>query len=234
MGRSIFAPLSLIFLAASIVFLFFVILAGETPSSPFKSTYFLSADTSGISGARPVSQWTYLRICGEGNTDCSRAWPDPPVGWAWSKDPTGPNLPEKLIGSYGNGTTSYTLFYLWRFGWAIYLLALLSSIVTFFTSFLGFCGRIGSAVAGLAAAISFSLLTIAAVLMTVTFVKMRNQFLAVGRDASIGVYAFGFTWAAWALLFTSTILFCLRSFAKRAGSGAAPDAGGNQVKEEYP
>lgn len=117
------APISLIFLGGTVVLLFFVVLSGITRISPLRQTYFLSADTSGISGARPISQWTYFRICDEDNADCSRSWPDPPVGWAWSKNPTGDRLPEHIIGSYGNGTTSQQYFYLWRFGWVFYLLA---------------------------------------------------------------------------------------------------------------
>ncbi|KAI1824360.1 SUR7/PalI family-domain-containing protein [Xylaria intraflava] len=236
------APLSLLFLATSILFLFFVILSGTTRVSPFRQSYFLSADTSGISGARPVSQWTYFHICGEGNTDCSRAWPDPPVGWAWSKNPTGPNLPQKLIGTYGGGTTSYVYYYLWRFGWVLYLLALLSTVLAFFTSFLAFFGRLGSAIAGAISTVALLLLTIAASLMTATFVKMRDQFNAAGRSAHIGVRPFAFTWAAWALLFASTVLFCIRARTKKdrlvsrnrsARSRLSHDVGSHRVKEEY-
>jgi hypothetical protein len=42
-----------------------------------------------------------------------------------------------------------------------------------------------------------------------TFVKMRNVFRSDGRDASIGKWAFGFGWGAWAALLVSTVLFCL-------------------------
>ena len=52
------APLglaALILLAASLLFLWFVILAGVSDVTPLKHTYFLQADTDGITGARPVS-----------------------------------------------------------------------------------------------------------------------------------------------------------------------------------
>jgi hypothetical protein len=220
---SFLAPLSLIFLAGSIVLLFFVILSGVTHTSPLRQTYFLSADTSGITGARDVSQWTFFHICGRGNTDCSRAFPDPPVGWAWSGRPTGSNLPTRLIGSYGSHTTSFYYFYMWRFGWVFYLIALFFTVFAFFTGFIACCGRLGSAIAGLTTSVALFFLTIAASLMTATFVKMRNQFHSVGRDASIGQYAFGFTWGAWAALFISMVLF----FAGIRGSKDTYSSGGS-------
>ncbi|KAI0487631.1 SUR7/PalI family-domain-containing protein [Xylaria cf. heliscus] len=210
MGRSRipFAPISLLFLAGTIVLLFFVILSGITRTSPLRQTYFLSADTSGISGARPTSQWTFFRICGEDNTDCSRSWPDPPIGWAWSKDPTGDNLPTRLIGSYGDGTTSEQYFYLWRFGWVFYLLALIFSVFAFGTGFLACFGRLGHAIAATVSFVALLFHTVAAALMTATFVRMRDQFNVAGRSARLGEYAFGFTWGAWAALFIATALFC--------------------------
>ncbi|KAI3327349.1 SUR7/PalI family-domain-containing protein [Xylariaceae sp. AK1471] len=206
-SNSFLAPLSLLFLGGSIVLLFFVILSGVTHISPLRQTYFLSADTSGISGARSISQWTYFHICGEGNTDCSHAWPDPPVGWAWSGNPTGSNLPTSLIGSHGGHTTSFYYFYMWRFGWVFYLIALFFTVVAFFTGFVACFGRLGSVIAGLMSSVALFFLTIAASLMTATFVKMRDHFQSVGRSASIGQWAFGFTWGAWAAIFIATVLF---------------------------
>ncbi|KAI1436414.1 SUR7/PalI family-domain-containing protein [Xylaria sp. CBS 124048] len=237
-----FAPLSLPFLAGSIVLLFFVVLSGITSSPPFHQTYFLSADTTNITGARPVSQWTYFRICGEDNSNCSAAWPDPPIGWAWSKDPTGPNLPTKLIGAYGDGTTSYVYFYLWRFGWVLYLLALFATILAFFIGFAAVINRVRAYIAALVSAISLLLLTFAASLMTATFVRMRDQFIAAGREAHIGVYAFGFTWAAWVLALASFVLLFLLARTRvvtrmrrnqSVRSRPSHDVGGHRIKEEY-
>ncbi|TRX98566.1 hypothetical protein FHL15_000640 [Xylaria flabelliformis] len=242
------APISLIFLAGASVLLFFVILSGITRTSPLRQTYFLSADTSGISGARPTTQWTYFRICGESNSDCSRSWPDPPVGWAWSKDPTGDRLPQRIIGSYGDGTTSEQYFYLWRFGWVFYLLALVFTVFSFFTGFVACFGRLGHAIAGLMTFVALFFHTVAAALMTATFVRMRDQFTSAGRSAHIGVYAFGFTWGAWAALFIATVLFCIGIRSKKddhvtsgsrwgrkrsVRSRRSYDLGNHRVKEEY-
>ncbi|KAI0426930.1 SUR7/PalI family-domain-containing protein [Xylaria sp. FL1042] len=242
------APLSLIFLGGATVLLFFVVLSGVTRTSPLRQTYFLSADTSGITGARSVSQWTYFRICGQGNLDCGHSWPDPPVGWAWDKNPTGANLPERLIGSYGGGTTSYTYYYLWRFGWVFYLLSLLFTVLAFFTGFVACCGRLGSAIAGMMSSVALFFHTVAASLMTATFVKMRDQFNSAGRSAQIGKYAFGFTWGAWAALFIATVLFCVGIRGKRDNystggtrwgrkrsvrSRRSYDMGNHRVKDNY-
>ncbi|KAI0118381.1 SUR7/PalI family-domain-containing protein [Nemania sp. FL0031] len=245
--KAALAPLSLVLLAGSVVLLFFVVLAGTTRVTPFRNTYFLSADTSGITGARAISQWTFFRICGAHNTDCSHSWPDPPIGWAWSRNPTGSNLPERLIGSYGGGTTSYSYFYMWRFGWVFYLLALFFTIVSFFTGFLACFGRLGSALAGMMSSVALFFLIIAASLMTATFVRMREQFQSVGRSATLGVWAFGFTWGAVAALLLSTALFWLgiRSGDSPATGGSrwgrkrsvrsrrSYDMGTHRVKEDY-
>ncbi|KAK5633992.1 hypothetical protein RRF57_009706 [Xylaria bambusicola] len=242
------ASLSLIFLGGATVLLFFVVLSGITRTSPLRQTYFLSADTSGISGARDVSQWTYFRICGAGNVDCSHTWPDPPVGYAWDGNPTGANLPERLIGSYGGNTTSQTYYYLWRFGWVFYLLSLFFTVVAFFSGFVACCGRLGSAIAGFMSLVALFVHTVAAALMTATFVRMRDQFNSVGRDARIGTYAFGFTWGAWAALFIATVLFCIGVRGKKDNyssggsrwgrkrsvrSRRSYDIGSHRVKEDY-
>lgn len=84
---------------------------------------------------------------------------------------------------------------------------------------------------------------------------MRNVFAANRREASLGRYAFGFSWGSWAALLLSTVLFCLarrkrhdadgvssssrrrwgwrrRSSATAAGSRKSYD--GRRVKDEYP
>ncbi|KAK3336113.1 SUR7/PalI family-domain-containing protein [Cercophora scortea] len=238
--------ISMIFLAGSIVMLFFVILSGITSTSPLSKTYFLRADTSGITGARAISQWTYFRICGDGNENCSQSWADPPVGYAWSSNPQ--KAPAELVGDHGGDTTSSYYFYMWRFGWVFYLLGLFFEVLTFASGFLALCSRLGSAVSGLVSLIALVFLTVGVSLMTATFVKMRNAFVAVNRDASVGTYAFGFSWGAWAALLISTILFCI---GRHSNKTDAPSSGrrwgrrsrstrsrrsydGRRVKEEYP
>ncbi|KAI1635966.1 SUR7 protein [Biscogniauxia mediterranea] len=238
------ALLSFIFTGGSIVLLFFVILSGVKDTSPLNRTYFLSADTDGITGARQVSQWAYFYICSPGNVDCSGAWPAPPLGWAWSAKPE--NAPAQLIGSYGGNTTSYYFFYLWRFGWVFYLITLIFSIVAFFASIIACCGRLGSAIAGLAALVALAFHSVAVSLMTASFVQMRNAFHSAGRDASLGAYGFGFSWGSWAALFIATVLLCM-GIRGEGGSGRgfrlgrkrsvrsrrSYDLGSRRVKDDY-
>lgn len=82
--------------------------------------------------------------------------------------------------------------------------------------------------------------------------RARNAFLADGRDASLGAWAFGFAWGSWAALLIATVLFCVvgrgrsggrtgtgatssgrkRTWGRRSASTRSYD--GRRVKEEYP
>jgi len=193
--RGALGMVSWVLIAASIVFMFFVILSGVTNTTPLNKTYFLQADTSSISGARPVSQWTYFYICGAGNQNCGKAVPALPFGSAWGSKATG--VPSTLFGHHDGTSTKY--YYLWRFGWVFYLMALVFDVGALFAACLS-CFRIGSGLAGLLAAMAWFWFTLAASLMTAEFVEARNVFRKAGMSAKIGTYAFGWTWGAWACI----------------------------------
>ncbi len=144
--------------------LWFVILSGITTIPPLNKTFFLRAETAGITASRPISQWTYFRVCGDGNTDCGPSYPALPVGWAWGANPQ--NAPADLVGGYGGDTTSYYYWYMWRFGWVFYLLTLFFEVLAFFSGFLACFGRLGSAVCGLVCTIALVLYTVGISLMT--------------------------------------------------------------------
>jgi len=205
--RSGMGAASLILIAGSIVLLFFVVLSGVKHSTPLSKTYFLRADTSSIASARPVSQWTYFYICGEGNTDCGKPVPALPFGYAWVGG--GAGAPAPLVGKHGKGTTSTYFFYLWRFGWVFYLLALVFDVFGFFAALLAPCSRLASGFSGILIACALFWMTLAASLMTATFVKARNDFKNAGMAAKLGRYAFGFTWGAWAAMFLATLFLFL-------------------------
>lgn len=161
------APLGIvgiILLSASLLFLWFVILSGVTSHTPLDKIYFLRADTSGITGARPVTQWTYFFFCGRDNNDCGRPRPAPAFGKAW--DSRAQNVPAGLPGSHGGHTTSFHYYYMWRFGWVFFLITLTFETFAWFASFLSCLGRLGSAVASLLSLISLGFLSLAAALMT--------------------------------------------------------------------
>lgn len=144
--------------------LFFVILGGVRDHTPLRQTYFLQADTSGITGAKDISRWTFYRICGENGQDCDKTHPAMPFGAAWASHATG--APDSMTGKYGRHTTSYYYFYMWRFGWVFYLIALFFEVVAFFSSFLACFGRLGAGIGSLVSATALFFLTIAVSLMT--------------------------------------------------------------------
>lgn len=156
--------MGLILTAISLVLLWFIILSGVTNTAPLDRTYFLRADTSGITGARDITQWNYFYFCGEDNTDCSRARPAPAFGRAWGDNPT--NAPDSLIGDHDHGTTSTKFYYLWRFGWVMFLITLFFETLSFFSGFLACCGRLGAAIAGLLSFVALFFSSVAMSLMT--------------------------------------------------------------------
>lgn len=158
-----FATTAFILLAGSLLLLWFIILSAVTGATPLSHTFFLRADTSNITGARPITQWAFFRICGDGNTNC-RSFADPPIGRAWSSNPTG--APPEIVGNHGGGTTSFHYYYTWRFGWAFYIITLFFEVIALFAGFVACCGRLGAAVAGLATLVALFFNTIAVSLMT--------------------------------------------------------------------
>lgn len=196
---------SMILIAGSIVLLFFVVLSGVKNTTPLNKIWFLQADTSRIAGSgRALSQWTYFYVCGADNQDCGAAVPDLPIGYAWIGGSDG--VPADLVGSHGKDTTSRYYYYMWRFGWIFYLMALVFDVLAFSTSLLAPCSRLASGLSGLILAIALFWMTLAASLMTAVFVKAYNEFRSAGISSSIGRYAFGFTWGAWAAIFLATIM----------------------------
>jgi len=202
-ARGSLGSVSMILIGASILFMFFVILGGVTHHTPLRKTYFLKADTSGIPGARPISQWTYFYVCGDNNANCGSPVPALPVGYAWLGGSS--QAPHGLVGSHGKHTTSFHYYYLWRFGWVFYLLGLLTTVCAFFASLIAPCSRLASGISGILVLNALFWFSFAAAMMTAEFVQMRNEFHHQGRMAKLGRYAFGFTWAAWACLFLATI-----------------------------
>lgn len=154
----------LIFLSTSMLFIWFIILPGVTDDTPFRKTYYLRADTSGITGARDISQWTYFFICGLDNKDCGDAHPAIPFGFAW--DSNAQNVPPGLGGSHGSHTTSFHYFFMWRFGWVFLLMTLFFEVLAFFTAFLACCGRLGAALAFVVSGIALFFYTLAVTIIT--------------------------------------------------------------------
>ncbi|PHH55945.1 SUR7 family protein FMP45 [Ceratocystis fimbriata CBS 114723] len=197
-------------MATSLLFLWFIILSGIANVTPFRKTYFLQADTSGITGARDTSQWTYFWICGRGNHDCGSAHGALPFGYAW--DSYASDVPQGLGGSHGKHTTSHHFWYMWRFGWVFFIITLFFETIALCTSVLACCGRIGSAISSMATGIALFFYAIAVSLMTATFVQARNRFHDAGRSARLGRWSFGFAWAGFAALALAWFCFSANFF----------------------
>ncbi|KAF2488875.1 SUR7-domain-containing protein [Lophium mytilinum] len=215
-SRPIFGIVSLIILAGGILLQFLVILSGAVNSSPENQIYFLEASNIGnIAGARNPSRWTFFAVCGADskghNTNCGKVVPalpfDPPRNFG-----TTMNVPDQFIGTH-------KFFYLSRFMFAFYLIALFFAVCALFTGLLALCSRLGGYLSALTVSVALFFQTLAAALMTAWAVKGRDAFKSGGHSASLGKKAFGFTWGAMACFFIATVLFCLGGAASRDRSG---------------
>ncbi|KAH7381837.1 putative SUR7 family protein FMP45 [Cadophora sp. MPI-SDFR-AT-0126] len=207
---------SLVLIGGALVLMFFVVLSGVKDTTPLNKSWFLKADTSSFPGSgRAVSYWTYWKICANGGGDCGSTVPDLPFGAAWVGGSQG--VPAGLVGSHYKGTTSAYYYYMWRFGWVFYLISIVLTGFTFLLSLLAPCSRLASGLSGTFLAFSLFWFSLAAALMTVTFVKARDEFRDAGISASIGRYAFGFTWGAWAAMFIATIFLFMGCGVSRKG-----------------
>lgn len=208
-ARPILGLVAILLLAGGIVMQFFIILSGVN-SSPVNKVYFLQASTDGINQPpandrlRNPARWTFLAICGVVNGlngDCtskSAALPfDPTRNFG-----TDQGVPAPLLaGSY--------YFYLSRFAWVFYLIAVFFAVVAFFLSIFALFARLGAYITGLSAFIAVFFQALAASLMTAWVVKGRSAWQSVGNDAKIGEYAMGFTWGTFAAWFLASLFFCI-------------------------
>lgn len=130
---------------------FLIVLSGSHIGSPVNQVYFLQASTNGVTGGNsalkdPV-RWTYLSICGvtnglnSGCTHTRAAQPFDPVGNFGTTD----GLPTAFDGTH-------RWYYLSRFAWAFFIIALFFAVVAFFLSVFALCARLG---AYLAASMTF-------------------------------------------------------------------------------
>lgn len=164
MARGLLGILGLALLGLSIVFSLFIILAGVTSDQPLDRTYFLEADTSGIQGAKDTTRWTFLYFCDQNNENCGDSNPAPAFGKAWASGAR--DAPDELTGSRGDDTTSKYYFFMWRFGWVWFILALAASAIAFFSGFLACCGRVGAFISSAVSFFALAFWTLAAVFMT--------------------------------------------------------------------
>jgi hypothetical protein len=153
---------SLILLGAGLLFQFFVILSGMTNTTPLNKTYFIQVDTADTSAStRNPLRWTFFYLCGEQNglnANCGHPVParpfDPPRNFGSTQ-----GVPEAFIGTHH-------YYYLSRFMFAFYLIALFFAAIAFLTGILALCTRLGSYLSGLTVAVAAFFQALAAALMT--------------------------------------------------------------------
>lgn len=178
--------------------LFLIVLAGAFDRSPLNQFYWLEADTSGIQGAPDQTRWTNYGYCGVQNGknyNCSSNKPD----FAFQPDKTfgtTQGVPQDFIENHD------TYYYLSRFSWPFYLIALFFLVVGFLLNFFAICSRLGSALSSLSTFVAWLFTITASCLSTALYVMARNKF----DSAKLGVKLFAFTWTATALL-TLTFIF---------------------------
>jgi len=138
-------------------------LTGGVNGSPLDKFYFLEASTNGIPNARNPSRWTFFAICGADpssghNANCGAPVPalpfDPPRNFG-----TQQNLPEQFIGTH-------QYYYLSRFMFAFYLIALFFAAVALLSGLLALCSRLGGYLSSLMTFIALFFQSLAASLMT--------------------------------------------------------------------
>lgn len=154
---------SLILLAAAILFQFFIILSGAFYSSPENRIYFLEAATTGTASVRNPARWTYWAICSVNenghNSDCGSPVPALPFSPSHRTNfDSDRGVPEEFEGR--------RYYLLSRFAWVFFLIALLFAVFALLTGGLALCTRIGAVFSSLMTSFALFWQTLAAALMT--------------------------------------------------------------------
>lgn len=155
---------SWVLVAGAILLQFLVILSGAVKGNPENQIYFLQTTTGNIPGAPNPSRWTFFALCGVDsngrNANCRGVHPalpfDPPHKENFGTE-TG--VPSPFLGTH-------KFYYLSRFMFAFYLIALFFAVLSLFTGILALCARLGAYVSALNAAAAAFFQAITAALMT--------------------------------------------------------------------
>lgn len=213
---------------------------------PTNLVYFLETTTDNIDGAsRNPVRWTFLALCGANNNENANcrstqaALPfDPQANFG-----TDQGIPDGFVGNN-------KFFYLSRCMFAFYLIALFFAVVSLFVGVLALCTRLGNYLGGLTVFFALFFQTLTAALMTCVSplsdrrnqspqnrkgassltsplppsawtVEGRNIFNNAGESATLGQYAYGFTWAAMACFLVCTVLFCVGGRAQKDNNNSS-------------
>lgn len=205
--------ITFLLLAGNTLLLLLIIISGSINHFPIDKFYWLEADTSGIGSAGPISMWTFWGVCTKNNDglrvcdDLKPAFPLSP----FDNFGTTTNLPVSFV----NNRDTY--FYLTRFSFCFFLIALAFIGIALIMCILSWCSYTFTKIV-------FTFVTVGAIMdigavcfQTAATVMARNAFHDVGRDASLGASLIGIAWGSVGcsiiLFFTTGITFIKKVFA---------------------
>ncbi|CAN3356353.1 protein Sur7p [Diutina catenulata] len=209
-----------IFLAGVVVMMIFLVLSGSTAHSPIKQFYWLSADTSSISGAYSKSAWTTWGVCEmDGSNHVGKDCERDPIGLMISpKDnfDTESGFPQEFVESRN------MYYYLSRFAFAFLLITFGLVAIVFVVSFFGsMASRVDKTLSPL---LALTLLTAAAwvACTTAAVIMARDNFSEAGIEHSVSTKSMALMWTSFFLilvLFLSSVSSSIRqSFKKHMGN----------------
>lgn len=172
---------------------------------PVDRFYWVQADTSGIPNAANTTRWTFWGACSinDGVTYCgdhlSPAAPISPV----DNFNTKVNVPSKLISDRD------TYYYLSRFSFCFFWIALAFIGVAFLLYILTFCSKIILQVVLILCIVGFIFNMVAVILQTAVSVMARNAFHDADRSAKVSAPLLAISWASFVVAF---IDMCLNIF----------------------
>lgn len=200
--RTFLRCFTLLFLAGNTLLLILIILSGSMTNYPVDRFYWVQADTSGIPNAANTTRWTFWGACSitDGTTSCgdhlSPAAPISPIDNFNTKI----NVPSKFISDRD------TYYYLSRFSFCFFWIALAFIGVAFLLYILTFCSRIILQVVFILSIVGFIFNMVAVVLQTAVSVMGRNAFHDAERSAKVSAPLLGIAWASFVVAFIDVIL----------------------------
>lgn len=150
-------------MAGGILFQFFVILSGAISGDPIDRVYFLEAEIGNIPYRVQPVRWTYFALCGAQNgrnVDCGAPVP------AFPFQPTDNSNFGTDQGVPQNFLNTDQFWYMSRFAWVFYLIALFFAVCALALGFIALCTRIGAFLSAIATAAALLFQAAAAALMT--------------------------------------------------------------------
>lgn len=193
--------LNLILLAGTALLLIFVILSGSTDHFPFNRFYWVRGETSSISGAYDESAWTFWGVCEYGNYSNCKVGPAYPISPV-DNFGTSQSVPSDFVDNRD------TFYYLTRFAFAFFLIALGFVFFALLVDFLGFCFTVIDKVVMVFVVIALIFVAGGAAMETAAIVLAKNAFSNNGNLAHVGVKMLGMVWAAVACMFIVFFLTC--------------------------